>query len=223
MTSHLVSSARVSFLPRLSPSPLSLHSSLSFFPSVSIMSGLRVSLFLAVTVSYTWLLLPWLFVSYTCPFKSNNLCLCVCVQHEPMSNVMRIEMKEGWERGQPVAKMTWSSLQGHLTGVTLIADWLIPCPLSNPWCLEGGYHPKVIHANTCWNTTPVHTYIHAKLRLILGEAWRIVTFPFRLLQACYSNLCKPQVIPILRRAEWEADGGQFGLIIIRCPWKNRMG
>lgn len=49
--------------------------------------------------------------------------MCVCGMCEQMSNVMRSEMKGGgWEA---------ASLQGHLTGVTLTADWLIP-PSSEP-------------------------------------------------------------------------------------------
>lgn len=58
---------------------------------------------------------------------------------EQMSNVMSSKMKRGgWEAG---------SLQGHLTGVTLAADWLIPCPLSHPTMLTGRIAPKVMCAS----------------------------------------------------------------------------
>lgn len=100
--------------------------------------------------------------------------LYVCSMDEHMSNVMRSEMKGGgWEA---------VSLQGHLTGVTLTADWLIPCPLSYPMMLRGRIAPKVMCANTWWREHAAsNTTVHTCLPLILGKAWGIVTFPFKLL------------------------------------------
>lgn len=100
--------------------------------------------------------------------------LYVCSMDGHMSNVMRSEMEGGgWEA---------VSLQGHLTGVTLTADWLIPCPLSYPMMLRGRIAPKVICANT-WRAEHAasNTTVHTRLPLILGKAWGIVTFPFKLL------------------------------------------
>ncbi len=70
------------------------------------------------------------------------MCVRVCAVCV-MTNMKRKGMKEGgWEAVSP-----W----GHLTGVTLMADWLILCPLSHPMMLRGRIAPKVMHANT-WGT-----------------------------------------------------------------------
>lgn len=114
---------------------------------------------------------------------------------EQMSNVMKNETKGVGSEA--------ASLKVYLTGVTLTADWLIPCPLSIPMMLRGRIAPKVIHANT-WGSmqcvTQLHTHMHRRVKqsLILGKAWGIVTFPFKVLQTCYSS--KSQVIHFLRRA-----------------------
>lgn len=75
-----------------------------------------------------------------------------------MSNVMRSEMKG--EGGDTV------SLWGHLTGVTLMADWLIPCPLSHLMMLRGRISPKVIvatHGGTCsMQHNCTHTHLQTK-------------------------------------------------------------
>lgn len=64
----------------------------------------------------------------------------MCSQDDQMNYVTGSEMKGGgWEA---------ASLQGHLTGVTLTADWLISCPLSYPMMLGGRIAPKVMCANT---------------------------------------------------------------------------
>lgn len=90
----------------------------------------------------------------------------VCSMDEQMSNVMRREMKGGgWEA---------ASLQGHLTGVTLTADWLIPCPLSYPMMLRGRIAPKVMCANTWGNIQLAkqlytHTHTHPYPWQSLGD------------------------------------------------------
>lgn len=70
-----------------------------------------------------------------------------------MSNVMKREMKG--------VGLEAANLQGYLTGVTLMADWLIPCPLSHPMMLRGRIAPKVMYANTWGNmqhATQMHTH-----------------------------------------------------------------
>lgn len=90
----------------------------------------------------------------------------------------------GWEA---------ACLQGYLTGVTLTADWLIPCPLSHPMMLRGRIAPKVTHANTRGKTGSLqYNCRHAQRSEVEPDppdtAWGIITFPFKLQQTCYSSV-----------------------------------